>query len=451
MHRLIHEQADYSDYSFWYDTLFGSGNYFYDNAGNLVDPSQYIVGKDGFTKQSHELRVSSNQDQRFRWVAGLFYERQTHYIQQDYRVVGDIADSITVTGWPHTIWLTDQLRIDRDYAAFAEVSYDILPGLTATGGLRLFNADNSLKGFFGFASGFSSHTGEATCFHPSPEVDDGPCTDLDLRVREAGETHKLNLTWQIDPDAMVYATYSSGFRPPGVNRRTDLPGVPAGYNSDSLDNYEIGWKTSWNDNRLRFNGDFFWEEWNNFQFPFLGPNSVTIIANAGQARVKGAEAELSWLPIDNLTLSGSAAYTDAQLTSDYCGGPCAINPVQSPAGTQLPITPKWKLNGTARYDFHVMDFDAHLQGSLVHESGRWPDLRLEQRQLLGKEKAYTTFDFTAGFGRDNWSLDLALLNAFDERAQEGRFAECTPETCGFQTYILPARPRTIALTWSQKF
>jgi len=451
MYRQIRAESDYSDYSFWYDTLNGSGAYFYDNNGNLVDPSQYILGKDGFTKLSHELRVSSNQEGRFKWVAGMFYERQTHYIQQDYRVVGDIADSITVTGWPHTIWLTDQERVDRDYAIFGEGTYEILPGLNLTGGVRFFNADNSLAGFFGFAAGFSSHTGEAKCFLPFPIVDDGPCTDLRVRVHQDGETHKLNLTWQIDPDAMVYATYSTGFRPPGVNRRTDIPGVPPGYASDSLDNYEIGWKTSWNDNRLRFNGDVFLENWNKFQFPFLGPNSVTIIANAGQARVKGVEMEFSWLPIDNLTLSGSGAYTDAYLTSPYCGGPCSSNPVQSPAGTQLPITPKWKLNATARYEFQIADFNAHVQGSLVHESRRWADLRLYQRSLLGKEPAYTMVDFTTGIERDNWSLDLALLNAFDSRAELGRFAECTPETCGFQTYIEPARPRTIALTWSQKF
>jgi outer membrane receptor protein involved in Fe transport len=274
---------------------------------------------------------------------------------------------------------------------------------------------------------------------------------LDAEVKESGETHKANLTWQIDDSHMVYATYSTGFRPGGVNRRTDIPGVGP-YSSDTLDNYEIGWKTSWDDNRLRFNGDIFLENWNKFQFPFLGPNSVTIIANAGQARVKGMETEVSWLPIDALTLSGSAAYTDAELSTPYCGGDCATNPVQSPAGTQLPITPKWKLNATARYEWTLWDnLGAHVQASLVHESGRWQDMRLAERQILGKSPAFTTADFVAGLSRDNWTLDLSLLNAFDTRAELGRYGECTPGTCGFQTYILPSRPRTVALTFSQKF
>ena len=453
MNRSINATADYSDYAYWYDVLDGYGAYFYTNAGppNWVDPTQYINGHDLFTKQSHELRISTPKDSRFRVVGGLFYEEQTHHILQDYMVVGDFADMFVVPGWPHTIWLTDELRVDRDYAVFAEASYDILPNLTLSGGVRGFYADNSLQGFFGFAKGFSSGTGEAKCGVPYVSIVPGsPCTNLDARIHESGETHKVNLTWQVTDDKMLYATYSTGFRPGGVNRRNDIPGVGP-YSSDSLDNYELGWKTSWANNRLRFNGDIFWENWNNFQFPFLGPNSVTIIANVGQAEIKGAEAEVSWLPIDDLTLTGSAAYTSAMLAANYCGGDCTSNPVQSPSGTQLPITPKWKLNGVARYEFHFDGLDAHVQTAIVHQSGTWPDLRVFQRNLLGKNKAYTMVDFTAGLGRDNWMIELSLQNAFDERAQLGRYAACTPETCGYQTYILPSQPRTIGVTWSQKF
>ncbi|HEY4114117.1 MAG TPA: TonB-dependent receptor [Rhizomicrobium sp.] len=446
MNRIINAQADYSDYTFFYETLFPSyaQSWVDANGKPVADPTQYILGKDMFTKDSQELRISSPSDDRLRFVAGVFYERQSHHILQDYLING-LGPQESVDGWANTWWLTDELRIDRDYAAFGEVSYDIVPGLTLTGGIRVFKADNSLQGFFGFQSA------EARCNPKFPTIDRGPCSDLDAEVKETGETHKVNLTWQVDDDHMLYATYSTGFRPGGVNRRTDIPGVGP-YTSDTLDNYEIGWKTSWNDNRLRFNGDFYLENWNQFQFPFLGPNSVTIIKNAGQARVKGAEAEFQWLPIDNLTLTGSGAYTDAELTTPYCGGDCATNAVQAPAGTQLPITPMWKMNGTARYEWNVGgDWFAHLQGSLVHESGRWADLRLAERALLGKEPAFTTSDLVAGISGSNWTLDLSLLNAFDARAELGRYAECTPGTCGPQTYILPERPRTIAITWSQKF
>ena len=456
MDRKISSEADYSDYTFWYDQFVPSYVDLYDNNGNRIDPTQNIFGKDHFTKNSQEFRISNSKDNRLRFVAGAFYEHQSHAIFQDY-VVKNLADDpaacanfgivCSVTGFPGTLWLTDEERVDRDYALFGEASFDILPNLTLTAGVRVFKADNSLDGWFGFQSY------EVRCNPANGLSNHGHCSDLNEDVKETGETHKVNLTWQVDDDRMVYFTYSTGFRPGGVNRRTDLPGVGP-YDSDTLDNYEIGWKTSWDDNRLRVNGDIFYENWNNFQFPFLGPNSVTIIKNVGSATSKGAETEISWLPIDDLTLTGSGTYTEADLGTDYCGGDCSdpASSVLAPKGSQLPITPKWKLNGTARYQWNIGgDFLAHVQGSVVHESGRWADLRTAERNLLGKVQGFTTLDFTTGVEKDNWALELSLKNAFDDRAELGRYAECTPGVCGFQTYILPAQPRTIALTWSQKF
>lgn len=475
MDRKVHSAADYTDYTFWYDQYNSYYTYFTDNAGNTINPQQRILGDDHFTKQSHELRISSPATDRFRYTAGLFYEGQGHYILQDYVVEnlatvspggfvpGSSPPPISVDGWPSTLWLTDEQRYDKDYAAFGEASFDILPNLTITGGIRFYKYDNTLKGFFGFQSYEASR-----CFAPT-SVDRGPCTDLNARARGDGETHRVNLTWQVTDDKMVYATYSTGFRPGGANRVSDPVthlALPA-YSPDSLDNYEVGWKTSWDDSRVRFNGAFYWENWNNFQFPFLGPNSVTIVANAGQATVKGVEYELTWLPVDNLTLSSSGAYNDGGLTSNYCRHthdpvtglplPC-VGPlvsaggiVDAPSGTQLPITPMWKINGSARYEWMWGNFHAHVQGSLVHESGTWSDLRLVERDILGKNKAFTTFDFTTGLEKDNWSFELFVQNAFDERAQLGRFGECTPGTCGVEPYILTAQPRTVGVTFSQKF
>ncbi len=446
MNRHIESQADYSDYTYWYDQYNAYYVYFTDNLGNPIDPTQRILGTDRFTKESHELRLSTPKEESIRAVAGLFYEKQTHFILQNY-VIPDLADSGAVSGWPDTLWLTDQMRTDRDYAVFGEIAFDLRPDITFTAGMRYFWANNALKGFFGFRS--YETPPDTACFAPT-SVDSGPCTNLDEDIKEQGETHKLNLTWRIDDNRMVYATYSTGFRPGGINRRTDIPGVGP-YASDTLDNYEFGWKTSWNENTLRVNGAVFLEKWNSFQFPFLGPNSVTIIANAGQADIWGVEGEVQWLPIDDLILSGSGAYTDAQLSQDYCKGSCALNPVQAPSGTQLPITPKWKLNAVARYEFNFGDVKAHVQGALVHQSGTFSDLRLFERALLGKNRAFTTFDFTTGVESGNWTAELFVQNVTDERAELGRYAECTPGTCGFQPYILTAQPRTIGITIGQKF
>ena len=165
MKRQIDGQLDYSDYAYFYDKLAGYGAYFYDNAGALVNPNQYIESDDSFTKMAHELRFTSPADKRVRLVGGLFYQRQTHNIEQNY-IIDDIADAITVPGTDSNIWLTKQLRIDRDYAAFGEVTVDITPQLTATAGGRFYKYDNTLVGFFGYSAGYSSGTGVAGCFGP---------------------------------------------------------------------------------------------------------------------------------------------------------------------------------------------------------------------------------------------------------------------------------------------
>jgi iron complex outermembrane receptor protein len=458
MNRSIVSQADYTDYSYWYDTLYSYGKYITDNAGNEINPQQFIDGKDLFTKQSHELRFSTPTTNRWRVTAGLFYENQTHHIIQDYKVIGlrtsfdpaNPSDFFTVPGWANTLWLTDQLRTDEDYAAFGELAYDILPNLTLTGGIRVFGDNDTLKGFFGLGAYAAPIAAGGKCFSPTPVVGDGPCTDLESGTKDTGETHKVNLTWHIDDDRMIYATYSTGFRPGGANRVTGFPA----YAPDSLTNYEIGWKTDWFDNRLRVNGAAYLEDWNNFQFPFLGPNSVTIIADGGQAQVKGVEYDISYLPIDSLILSTSGAYNDAQLTQPYCGAVGVTScpgSAQAPVGTQLPITPKWKINATARYEFDFYGFKAHVQGSTVHESGEWPDLRILQRSILGESQPFTTFDFNTGIDEDGWNAEFYITNVTDQRAQLGRYGECAPQTCGFEPYILVTQPRTFGIKFGQKF
>lgn len=452
MDRHIASSADYTDYTYWYDAL--DHYYFTDNSGNAVDSSQYILAKDHFQKYSNELRISSPKEWRLRFVAGLFQERQTHDILQDY-IVNDLGSNYWVPGWTDTVWLTDQVRVDRDIAAFGEVSYDILPDLTLLAGVRVFQADNSLKGYFGLSAALSGSTGVAGCFGP-PDIPGAPCTNLDQRMRETGETHKVNLTWHINDQDLVYFTYSTGFRPGGVNRRGTFPP----YKSDQLDNYEVGWKTSWMGDSLRWNGAAYWENWNDFQYAYLGQNSFTQIMNGGQAEVQGIESTVSWLVTDGLTINAAGAYNYARSTSVFCsnldgsGHPTtACDPTQdinAPAGQSLPSVPRFKGNLTGRYEFSVEDFKAHVQGALVVQTDSWPDLR-NLRYLMGKMPGFGTFDFTMGISRDNWTLELSIQNVFDERGQLYRYAECTTQVCGYEPYEIVTPPRTIGLTFGQKF
>jgi len=454
LNRRDEVRQDYSDYSYFYDQCCGYGAYWYDDASIPLDnPSQFITGKDRYRRQTHELRLSDS-DGALRWVLGAFYQRTQHNIEQRYQIE-DLASVLEVPGWSDTLWLTEQLRVDQDRAVFGEVTYDLTDKVSVTGGLRFFQYDNSLEGFFGFGPGYSGSTGVAACFRgPLPTTSTAPCTNVNKGIAESGYTHRLNLTYKFDADRMVYATWSTGFRPGGVNRRGTLPP----YSSDFLTNYEVGWKTTWFDGSLRWNGAVYTERWENFQFSILGTQGLTEIKNAAQATVSGLETDVIWRPTAGLTLTGGLALTNARLAENYCGylspsGDPETNCASplAPAGTELPTTPRVKGNMTARYEWTFGEYDAHVQGAVVYTGSAWTDLRLAERAIIGKQPDYWTADFTAGVGRDDWNLELFLNNAFDERGNVYRYAECAEAVCGAQTYIVPVRPRTFGIRLGHKF
>ncbi|MEY4056557.1 MAG: hypothetical protein RL519_1892, partial [Pseudomonadota bacterium] len=147
--------SDYTDYSEAYDSLYASSGglagyfYFLDSLGRNIDPRQKVIGRDHFKKLSQELRIASPADKPLRFVGGLFYQRQSNDIFQDYQVA-NLGPQVSVNGVPGTLWLTKQERVDRDYAAFGELSYDLLQNVTLTAGVRGYKFDNTLIGFFGF-------------------------------------------------------------------------------------------------------------------------------------------------------------------------------------------------------------------------------------------------------------------------------------------------------------
>lgn len=474
--RDIDSQSDYSDYGYWYDVVYGSG--MVDNNYDSIDPSQYIQGEDKYKNYSQELRVSSDQSKRLRFIGGLFWQKQTHDIQQDYLIAG-MNDSYEVTGWDDTIWLTKQLRTDKQTAIFGELTYDFTEKLSGTFGFRHFQNDNSLQGFFGFGYGWSSQGskppgdryGEAGCAvkygttDPSqwPAWNGAPCEQFDKTVSESGNLFKYNLTYQINDNAMIYGTYSEGYRPGGINRRATLPP----YLSDYLDNLEFGWKTTWFDNRLVFNGAIFQQKWNDFQFSILGANGLTEIKNANQAEVNGLEMDVNWAATYNFTVGAGMGWYDSTLTENYCGSldangepetNCAF-PV-APEGTQLPITPKFKGNLSGRYEWDTA-YEPFFQLTYVYEGERRSELGIADNDILGDMPAYNMLDLVTGISKDSWTLSLYVKNLTDERAQFNRYTMCAVAVCGAQgvapnypdgqVYEVVSTPRTIGLRFTQDF
>lgn len=503
--RKTFSSSDYTDYSEAYDSLYSSvgglAGYFYfsDAAGNTINPTQKVIGSDHFKKLSQELRIASPAENPLRVVAGLFYQRQSNDIHQDYQVA-NLAPNLSVNGHPGTLWLTQQHRIDKDYAAFGEVSFDVTSTVTLTGGLRAFKYDNSLIGFFGFgrdpaglfattpynAAG-SSRTGVAGCFTTSgsrlrpvagtaaavlapASVPGSPCTNLGVwnagkidPVKASGDgvTWRFNANWKPTSDVMLYATVSKGFRPGGINRRADV----APYAPDYLINYELGWKTTLAPG-LRLNGAVYQQEWKKFQFSYLGANSFTEIHNGPDARIKGVEMDLAYNQ-GGLALNVAGSYTDAKTTKNLCviDDPTyacvgAGNMISAPKGIRLPVTPKWKLSGTIRYTGEMGSAKPYGQVNVAYQSSARSDLRtavfetfsgnvISPAAQLGDLAEYATVNLALGADFERFNLELFVQNLFDERGQVSRFQQCG--SCGQRGYIVPINPRTIGLRAGAKF
>lgn len=450
--------SDYSDYAYFYDALFGSAVYLYDNAGDQISPNQYIQGIDRYKRSFGEIRVASPADARIRFIGGLFWQRQSHNIEQHY-IIDDLSDDLQVPGTVDNIWLTKQLRVDRDYAAFGELSFDITDKLTLTGGGRLYKFDNSLVGFFGYNNpGFSSNPVYA-CQGPAV-VDGSPCTNLDKRTKKTDFIHKLNLTYKFTDDVMVYATWSRGFRPGGINRRGSLPP----YGSDTLDNYELGWKTSFGP--VRFNGAVYQEDWKNIQLSFLGANGLSEVRNAGIARIRGVEADVSYRS-GGFSLGMGASYNDATIRRDFCAianadFDCTTpdNSLLAPSGSRLPVTAKFKGNAVARYEFPIGGLDGHVQFAVNHIGKRRSDLRTLENDIVGDFKAYTTADFSIGVKSEGWDAEIYATNLFDSRGVINSAVQCGETVCGDADGVTPGggvfydnviRPRLIGIKVSKDF
>ena len=506
--------SDYTDYADAYDQLYASSggiaNYFYfqDSSGQTIDSRQRIVGTDHFRKMSHEFRIASPTDKPFRVIAGAFYQRQSNEIHQDYQVTG-LAPQLSVNGHPGTLWLTQQKRIDRDYALFGEATYDFSHQLSVTAGGRLFRYDNSLIGFFGFGrdpngppynGAGSSRTGFAGCFTTdgstvrdgtgapiiAPVVPGSPCTNLGVfsngqvlpkHAKGSGVTYRLNLSYKPHNGLLFYGTVSRGFRPGGINRRLDV----GNYAPDYLQNYELGWKAAFAGGAVHWNGALYHQRWKKFQFAFLGANSFTEIHNGSDANIDGVETDVNYSG-GGFTLNAAGAYTRARTKGNICTafGDTSANCTASgdfiaaPGGTRLPITPKFKATATARYSWPVFNAaKAHVQLGAAYQSSAPSSLRTQidlvgpdssafcslagalnvnghcnPNVFQGKIRSAALFDLATGIDWKTVNVELFVTNLFDKRNELSRIVACGSCT---RTLVVPGVPRMIGLRAGYKF
>ena len=432
-------------------------------AGTCQAPGIFVKSETKTTVQTHEFRVSTNAEDRVRATLGAFYSEMDLREINSFTYPGSesaiAANGVVGFGpnfsaepssakdkgqWPEgVIFRNDVKRTDEQMAAFVSVDFDITDQFTATLGTRYYDVQVDL---LGSAAGSFGNFGASQDNNAGNNLNEIFSGEND-KAETDGFIYRASLAWTPTDDQMYYATYSEGFRPGLLNR----PGgdcnadgsfcVPFTIESDTVSNYEAGWKVDLLDNRLRFNGSIFYIEIEDLQTGIFDASisNLFFVSNAADAEVKGIEAELTWAPenVEGLTLSGGISLLDTEITE-------VLIPTEDVTkGDELAFAPEFKGNLQARYEWDLSNgMQAHVMGNMAYSDTSYTDIITINRLELD---SWLIAGATAGVSTEEWAAELYVDNLTDETAElSGSF--------GYdRERITVARPLTVGVRFSLNF
>jgi outer membrane receptor protein involved in Fe transport len=315
----------------------------------------------------------------------------------------------------------------KQKALFTEYNYKLSSQLTATAGLRWYQLQyTTVRNEDGLSNG-------------GPSVSKG-------QARNSGFSPKGSLAYQIDPDALAYATVAKGVRPGGVNT-DNLAAKGCGqdygpYGPDSLWSYELGGKTRWLGGALTADGAVYFMRWSGTQQGETLPCSYQITQNAGAADVQGAELEVEAQLGRNVLVTAGAGYTKATLAEDApnLGG---VN------GQQLQNVPLLNLNLGARYAFAITSaVRGFARADLQHVGQSYPDFARSDPATF--QRAYTLVDLRGGALSGPWETNVFLNNVFNTRTYLSRFISDNYDASS-RSRMFTSRPRTLGVSIQRSF
>lgn len=252
---------------------------------------------------TQEFKFSSPaSESNLKWTTGVYGFSRYAPTKVGTHFGADAAD----IGSPMSDFASINTNIERNYGAaiYGQAVYTFSPQWDITAGLRYDyeHKKEEVKGEFqpdgGNAQVTQNDTSSAATFHAI--------------------TPKISLVYHVTPQSNLYGSYSRGFRAGGISQISSDPSQPPlfAYKPEYSDNYEIGSKNSYFNNRLRVNVTLFYTLVNNAQVPSLIlPDAITVTKNAGKLNSKGAEAEIAATVLKGLDVLYNFGYTHARYTS----------------------------------------------------------------------------------------------------------------------------------------
>ena len=258
---------------------------------------------------------------------------------------------------------------------------------------------------------------------------------------------KIGVNWDVTDNILAYASWSRGFRSGGYNTRTNRADEsPGPYDEETVEAFEIGFKSDLFDRTARLNVAVFHNEYEDLQRAVFDPVTVSnAVLNAASATVEGVEIEANWYPVKGLTLTGSVGYVDATYDSfdlldvDADGAP---DPDLA-RGLQLTRAPEWTYSLVASYAKDLAElgwWNARLAYNYTDETplSDANSYFLDSYGLLDASLSWTSLD-------DHYRVAVWGKNLTDE------LYATTGATSNFFTTIYQSLPRTYGVELEYRF
>jgi iron complex outermembrane receptor protein len=361
---------------------------------------------------AQEVRLGSKPGSGVQWLVGIYLlHSEGGYIP------------IELTGaaiLPATFLQVDSEQRTISYSAFSQATFPVAENLDLTLGLRYTLDEQKIQ--YTQATNFGAVSGD----------DEKNFSEI---------TPRVSVEYQLAEDLLVYASYNKGFKSGLFNTvtPTDPPVKPA-----TVDAYEVGLKSEWLDGRMRFNSSAFFYDQQDLQLlQVQGP--LTIVVNAAESEVWGADFEIEYLVTADLSLRAGGTFLDTEYTS-YPDAPITTrNPTGGniitsgdASGNEAVRSPKFQGNLGVTYAF-ARDWQASINYAYMDSFAWDPDGRLTQPSyhLLNGSLGWTSAD--GRFGIKAW-----IRNALDEKYFT--FGSATV----FGDIANPAEPTTYGISISVK-
>jgi iron complex outermembrane receptor protein len=384
---------------------------------------------------SQEFRVASNGEKTIDYTAGLYFFWQ----EADDKVIstyGRDAAAWLLTGNTPTASVSTIPSAALDgvtsfahvvpatysYAAYGQATWNISPVFRLTGGLRYTYEhktglyDAGLRGDFAPIESFDPAL-QATIAATRASL--APTSAYKASNNTDNLSGTLIAAYDLDDNLHGYASYSRGYKSPGINLVRQSLGVDIFVKPEKVDNYEVGLKSRLLGGKAELNLSLFWADIANYQANYVN-NSVTpavgYITNVGTVRSRGVELDARLSPIDGLSVGLGGTYNDAEYRS-YTNAPAQyLNSylgVIDLSGRRASGAPRLAATGNGEYVFDAGPTKVYLGGDVSYRSGYYAAVNLDPYSWVAKS---TLVGLHAGVRSpdDRWDVSVWVRNLFDE-------------------------------------